>query len=495
VTAVACLPEPVPPIGRPAWWLRQAMSSGELGVREVVEAHLERLAAVEPWLNAAAAVPADAALAEADRLQATLTAGADPGPLFGVPFSVKDVIATAGVETSCGSATLRGNVPTADAVAVRRLREAGAILVAKSNCPEFAFGVTTDNLLHGVTRSPWGLHSPGGSSGGEAALVAAAASAFGLGTDYGGSLRWPAQCCGILALRPGLDTVDGTGQLPEAGGRLDGNAGPAGRASVQRTFQVVGPLARSVRDLALLLGVLSDRRLELPGRVRDLRIGWLDEDPEQHVASDVQAAVRETAGSLAAYGLAVQRTPDVLVGLHGAFNALRATDPLADLRAAVAGRAAPLGRFVRDILDAARPPVDEEPLWRGLLQLRDRVLAQLDRTPVLLLPVAPAPACDLEGNAEVDGGRETGFGLMAQCRAVSALGFPALSIPVGSDRQGLPISVQVVAAPGREDLVLRFGLLIEELRGGWRPPPWLPPQSIQESAALPRNAEETRCLT
>ncbi|MDX6254207.1 MAG: amidase [Frankiales bacterium] len=495
MTAVACVPAPLPPVGRPAWWLREAMSSGRLGVREVVQAHLDRLAAVDPWLNAAAAVPADAALAEADRLQAELAAGAAPGPLFGLPFSVKDIIATAGVETSCGSAALRGNVPSTDAVAVRRLRAAGAILVAKSNCPEFAFGVTTDNLVSGVTRSPWGLHSPGGSSGGEAALVASGASAFGVGTDYGGSLRWPAQCCGILALRPGLGTVDGTGQLPEADGRVDGNAGPPGRTSVQRTFQVVGPLARNARDLALLLAVLSDRRVELPGPVRDLRIGWLDEDPDQHVGSDVQSAVRETAAALGAYGLAVQRTPGVLDGLHDAFNALRATDPMADLRAAVADRAGLLSPFVRGVLEAGASPEDQKPLWQRLLRLRARALAQLADTPVLLLPVAPASACDLEGNAEVDGERVAGFALMAQCRSVSALGFPALSIPVGSDRHGLPISVQVVAAPGREDLVLQVGLLMEELRGGWQPPPWLPPPVDDESAAVPETAEETRCLT
>jgi amidase len=191
----------------------------------------------------------------------------------------------------------------------------------------------------------------------------------------------------------------------------------------------------------------------------------------------------------------VQRTPGVLGGLHDAFNALRATDPMADLRAAVADRAGLLSPFVRSVLEAGASPEDQKPLWQRLLRLRARALAQLADTPVLLLPVAPAPACDLEGNAEVDGERVAGFALMAQCRSVSALGFPALSIPVGSDRHGLPISVQVVAAPAREDLVLQVGLLIEELRGGWQPPPWLPPPADDESAAVPETAEETRCLT
>jgi amidase len=473
VGAAARLTAPRAPAGRPAWWLREAMASGNLPVRAVVEAHLDRLSAVEPWLNATVAVPAEAACAEADRLQAALDAGVPPGPLFGLPFSVKDVIATAGVETCCGSATLAGNVPDTDAVAVARLRAAGAILIAKSNTPEFAFGVTTDNLVQGTTRSPWGDHSPGGSSGGEAALVAAGASAFGIGTDYGGSLRWPAQSCGVLALRPGLGSVDGTGQLPEAGGRVDGNPGAASTLSVQRSFQVVGPLARSVRDLELLMRVLSGRPTVALSPVRELRIGWLEEDPGQHVAPDVQAVIRDAAAALAEYGFDVQRVPGALDGLHDVFNALRATDPMTDLRAAVGGRAGLLGPFVHSVLDAPPAGGEAEPLWRRLRLLRNRTLDQLGRTPVLLLPVAPVAACDLDGVAEVDGRQVDGFALMAQCRAVSALGFPALSIPVGSDRNGLPVSVQVVAGPGREDLVLQVGRLLEELWGGWQPPPWL----------------------
>src|SRR4051794_8137530 len=192
------LTAPRAPVGWPAWRLRDAISAGQLRVVDVVQAHLDRLAEVQPTLTAAVEVRREAALAEAARAQARLDAGEPAGPLCGVPFTVKDVIATAGTPTRCGSAAFVDNVPAVDAVAVRRLRAAGAILIAKTNCPEFAFGVTTDNQVYGVTTNPWGAHSPGGSSGGEAALVASGASPLGLGTDYGGSLRWPAQCCGVL---------------------------------------------------------------------------------------------------------------------------------------------------------------------------------------------------------------------------------------------------------------------------------------------------------
>lgn len=460
-------------MGRPAWWLRDEMAAGRLPVRQVLEAHLDRLYEVEPWLSATVTINGDRALAEADRLQRDLADGMAPGPLFGVPFTVKDVIATAGVETTCGSQAFAGNVPLVDAVAVRRLRAAGGILLAKSNCPEFAFGVTTDSPLRASTRSPWGEHSPGGSSGGEAALVAAGASALGLGGDYGGSLRWPAQCCGVLALRPGIGSVDGTGQLPELGGRLDGGAdGPSD--SVQRHFQVVGPLARSVRDLDISYQVLSGQPVSGAVGLVGLRVGWLDDDPGQPVDREVSAVVRAAVGRLAERGILTEPVPDALAGLHEAFNALRATDPMTDLRAALDGRGGAVGPVARSILDTKPSSDDAESLWSALAALRERVRQQLGRTAVLVLPVAPAASCDLEGRASVNGQAVSGFALMAQCRAVSALGLPVLSIPIGLDAGGLPVSVQVVAGPGREDLVLHVGALLEQLGGGLQSPPWLP---------------------
>jgi amidase len=480
--ASAVLEAPRAPVGWPAWRLREAIVAGELGALEVVRAHLDRLAEVEPWLNAAAFIRRDAALAEAAALEARLQHGAPPGPLCGVPVTVKDILATAGTPTRCGSLAFAENVPSADAVAVARLRAAGAIVIAKTNCPEFAFGVSTESEAQGVTRSPWGEHSPGGSSGGEAALVAAGASALGIGTDYGGSLRWPAQCCGVLALRPTRGAIAATGQLPEAGGRLDGRAGSAAPDSVQRQFQVAGPIARSVRDLAIAMATLggSDPAAARPqqtagcsGGLRELRVGWVDREDSQRVSAHARAAVQAAAAALAADEIDVEQAPGSLDGLHVAFNALRDTDPLADLIAAIGTRRHLLGPAAARTLAAA--PVsgaDPQPLQMKILELRARVLVQLERTPVLLAPVAPTAACRLDGTALVDGELLAGFALMAQCRAVSALGLPALSIPVARDPRGLPLSVQVIAGPGREDLALAVGGRLERLLGGWVQPPW-----------------------
>lgn len=473
---VARVRAPTAPAGWPAWRLRDAIVAREIAAEEVMRAHLDRLDEVSLALNAVARDRRAEALREARALDRLLASGAEPGALCGVPITVKDVIATAGTETSCGSAAFAGNIPAADAVAVARLRAAGAIVIAKSNCPEFGFGITTENAVHGITRNPWGAHSPGGSSGGEAALIAAGASALGFGTDYGGSVRWPAQCCGVLALRPGVGSVDPVGQLPEAGGRMDGRSGPAGPVpNVQRMFQVIGPIARSVRDLALAFSVIAGRELGRGSSWHQERVGWVSADDTVTVGADAEAAVRLAADALAGAGIAVEAASGSLDGLHAAFNALRDTDPLDDHRAAVGPRQALLGAGAAALLAAA--PVsaaDQGPLRERIDQLRGRVLAQLERTPVLIAPVAPVAACELDGTALVEGVRRSGFELMAQCRAVSALGFPALSIPVGRDRRGLPLSVQVVAGPGSEELVLAVGLRLEQLLGGAQQPPWLP---------------------
>jgi amidase len=471
----ATLDAPRAPVGWPAWRLRDAIVAGELGVREVVEAHLERLEEVEPWLHATAFVRREQAVREAGELEARLARGERPGPLWGVPATVKDIIATAGTPTECGSAAFAGNIPAVDAVAVGRLRAAGAIVIAKTRCPEFAFGMTTPG-----TRNPWGPHSPGGSSGGEAALLAAGASALGIGTDYGGSLRWPAQCCGVLALRPGLGAVDGTGQLPERGGALDGRPGTPGPGSVQRRFQVVGPIARGVRDLAIALATIGGRGLPAAGLAGGdsgglewPRVGWLLGEDSQRVGADAQGAVRAAAAALAGAGLSVEEAPGCLDGLHVAFNELRDTDRLLDLIAAVGTRRDRLGPAAAHSLAAA--PIsgaDPQPLREKIDELCDGVRVALGRTPVLIAPVAPAAACRLDGSELVDGELLAGFALMAQCRAVSALGLPALSIPVARDRRGLPLSVQVIAGPGREDLVLAVGGRLERLLGGWIQPPW-----------------------
>lgn len=493
--AQARLAPPSGPAGLPAWRLREMAATGEATAAQIVGAHLERIAEVDPALRATVTVASDAALAEAAQRDRALAAGAVPGPLWGVPFSVKDVIAVAGLPVTLGSRRFAGHVARYDAVAVARLRAAGAVPIAKTNCPEFAFGVTTSSPLRGDTSSPWGGHSPGGSSGGEAALVSARAVAFGIGTDYGGSVRWPAQCCGILGLRPAVGSVDGTGQLPEHRGRMDGGPGDggpgngghggAGADSVQRRFQVVGPLARSARDLALVWSVIADRPLPSSEPEAALRVpmSWVAAEDSQAVSDEVASVLAGQVARLRDRGVAIVAIDGLLDGLHAAFNQLRATDSLQDLRAAVGDGVDQLGEEARRVLDRAPScDVDSQAIQDRIAQLTARVEVQLRATPLILFPVAPVAACAMDGTADVGGELLAGFALMAQCRAVTALGLSSLSIPAGVTGGDLPVSVQIVCARGREDLLFAAAGLIEATGSGTPTPPWLDPIPHQSSS-------------
>jgi len=240
-------------VGCSAVALARLIRAREASSTEVVEAHLQRIERANPELNAIVTLRAEQALDEAGRIDRTL--GEAPGlPLDGVPFTVKDLIATAGMRTTAGTPFLERFVPRLDATAVARLRTAGAILIGKTNCPEWGMFGYTRNSLFGETRNPVGPVTPGGSSGGEAAAIAARCSPLGLGTDFGGSVRWPAHCTGIFALRPTAGRVPCTGQLPAPS--LQEPLLP-NEVTLQGRVQVVGPLARSVDDLELALRLIA----------------------------------------------------------------------------------------------------------------------------------------------------------------------------------------------------------------------------------------------
>ena len=215
--------------------LAELIANRELSPVEVVQAHLDRIAAVNPKVNAIVTL-ADNALDTAEKAEAAVKSGAKLGPLHGVPFTVKDSLDTEGVLTQRGSPIFKGHVPDADATAVARVKAAGGILIAKTNLPEFAYSVETDNLLTGRTNNPWNLeYTPGGSSGGESAAIAAGMSPLGLGSDVSISARGPAANTGIVGLKATHGRVPATGHWPR----------------VPRRFWHVGPMARSVRDVAL----------------------------------------------------------------------------------------------------------------------------------------------------------------------------------------------------------------------------------------------------
>jgi len=445
----------------------------EASAREVVEAHLARIDAVNGELNAIVTLRAEEALAEADRIDRGDTSNL---PLAGVPFTVKDLIATGGVRTTAGTPALADWVPKLDATAVARLRAAGAILLGKTNCPEWGMFTYTRNSLFGETRNPAGPVTVGGSSGGEAAAIASGCSALGLGTDFGGSVRWPAHCTGILALRPTAGRVPRTGQLPTPS--LDEPLIP-NQITLQGRVQVIGPLARSVDDLEQVLTVIAGADgldpfavpapLGTNGDVPAVAV-W-DGPATPAVRDDVVATVREAAGRLEKAGVRMtEQEPSMLERAVTLYSELRDTDRLQDLRRLLRGREDQVGQDVRDAVAAAEeadrrdPNPDRDLLWEERDRLRAEALAFLDEVPVLIMAVATVPPYPLDQPVFVAGREQTQWDVLAPSRLISLLGFPAASVPFGSSAEGLPIGVQVVGRPFREDQVLATARLLMEVR-------------------------------
>jgi amidase len=374
--------------------------------------------------------PIAAALAriEADRTGAVVTVCRDAartkpasrGPLAGVPFTVKDVLATKGVPSQAGSRALAGHVPEDDAPAVARLRGAGAVMVGKTNCSELALTPWTGNPLFGETRHPFAPgRSPGGSSGGCAAAIAAGLVPLGLGTDYGGSLRLPAAACGIVALRPSPGRISAAGQLP-----------PAPPQSPRAAFSIVGPLARDIMHLHAALGVLDPSRampLPPPDALAPVAIGAGD------------PLVRAAAEAL---GCLTGEPPPFLAAAERCFTALRDLDTYDDLRP-LADR---LGPGLQELIDRAPRTFDgtaHRRLAHEAERLRRRADEFLSAHKLLILPVT-------RGELPPPAGAPVPFEDLGPSRAISLLGLPAVAAG----------GVQIVARRGRDEEALATAALL-----------------------------------
>lgn len=453
--------------GRAASEIAGLVRRGVTTATDVVSQHLDRVNALNPELNAFTAVAAEQARAAARAVDDALARGEEVGPLAGVPFSVKDVIAVAGLALEGGSPVLAGNRALRDATAIARLRAAGAICLGKTNAPEFALSTRTWSPTHGYTINPISPErrlSPGGSSGGESAAVASGMSAFGMGTDFGGSVRWPAHCTGIASLRPGLGRIPADGQLP---GRVPGAHPELDPASAQGQLQAIGPMARSIADVRLLAETLLGEPLGMPDP-SGLRVGWCDGEGTVPVDARIRAAVEQAASSLTGHVAEVTPgRPDVLPQVDPLYGELRATDQQDGLRALA--EPDEFGPGVRGLLAGVRPASGDhvEALWGRVRQLREAFLAQLPD--VLIMPVASIAAPPAEAwDVDVGGTRLDGWQIVAACRAVTLLGLPAAVATVGALPDGRPLGVQVVARPGREDVALAVAELLERrvaLRG------------------------------
>ncbi len=453
----------------PATVLAERIRRRRLSPVDLVDAVLARIEALQPTLNAFVTVTREEARGAALEADAALRRGDAVGPLHGVPFSVKDLVATAGVRTTFGSRLYERFVPTEDGVSVRRLAAAGAILVGKTTTPEFGHKAVTDAPLFGITRNPWDpTRTPGGSSGGAGVAVAAGMGPLGVGTDGGGSIRIPAACCGIVGLKATLGTVP-HGQPPDLFG----------------TVSYVGPMTRTVGDAALMLAVMAGPddadphslgrapddyvRAAVPGRLEGLRVAWMPTVGNRAVDREVKALCERAVRRLEGAGAHVEPAEVDFTPCEAIFLTL--------------SRATNFGRFGdrlpewRDRLDASL--VDSIEKGRGLTaaDLARAIFARSDlyrqvqglfrrydllATPTLSAPPPPAGRSALEP-IEVEGRPAGSFrgAWYPYTVPFNQTGHPAISVPAGFTAAGLPVGLHLVGPWHHEARLLGAAALLE----------------------------------
>lgn len=451
--------------------IARAIRDKRVSAVEVVEAHLSRIDAVNPSLNAVVQLVPDRALAEARDADAALARGQSVGPLHGVPMTVKDSHDTEGIISTAGTTGRRSFVPDRDATAVARMRAAGAIVLGKTNTPELTLSFETDNLVYGRTNNPYDLsRTPGGSSGGAAAIIAAGGSSLDLGTDTGGSVRVPAAFCGIAGLKPTAGRVPRTGHI----------VGPTTGALDSLT--VIGPLARYVEDLALTLPIIAgpdwtDPHIApVPFRdpsdvdVAGLRVAYYAENGVMSPTSEVRATVQRTADALASAGVSmVEDRPDALG--RAPETHLLAADGGAAVRRMLANAGTTehhsgVDRFVSGVDPI--PVAEYTALLEETDAFRSQMLGFMEGYDAILCPVRPFEALP-HGQSRKRGFSE-GNGYTS---VFNTTGWPVAVVRAGASSEGLPIGVQLVARPWREDVSLALARIVESALGGWRKPPLL----------------------
>jgi aspartyl-tRNA(Asn)/glutamyl-tRNA(Gln) amidotransferase subunit A len=456
--------------------LADLIATKQVSSREVVQAHLDRIAEINPKINAIVTLLADDALRSADAADAAVASGVELGPLHGVPVTVKDSIDTAGVLTQGGTKLFAGRVPDADGTTVARFKAAGGILLAKTNLPEFSAWSETDNLVTGRTNNPWNLdRTPGGSSGGESAAIAAGMSPIGIGSDVAISLRGPAAFTGIAALKATHGRIPFTGHI----------------APMTSAWFHVGPMARTVRDIALGYSLLSgpdgadgyavyakdidSASTRIAGQT--IRVGWVSDDAFGPVDPEITAAVADAAARLADLGCHVER-------IDAPF--LRETDALtADMtffysqlaphvKALAAGREDELFSTGSGIVALEDPTFAQLHAARATQEaLRSAFVSYFRDYDVLLCPVTPMTAPP-HGKQElvIDGVTVPWLHVMDITSFFNLTGLPALSVPYGFSSENLPIGIQLVSQWFDESTILRLGALLERKGGlGDRRPP------------------------
>jgi len=457
--------------------LAEQVRRRNISPREAVEAHLRRIEKLNPALNAFISLRAEQALDEAQAAEAAVGRKQPLGPLHGVPISIKSSIDVAGLLCETGSRLRAGHTPSADAPLVARLRAAGAIVLGNTNVPELLMAYHTENSTFGRTNSPWDpSRTPGGSSGGEAAAIAACCAAAGVGSDGGGSIRVPAHFSGICGLKPTPGRIPSTGHYPPNGGPF--------------TFLgVVGPMARTVGDLALLLEVMAGPDIGDPSAApvpfqrlndqdaRRLTVGWFEDDGRTPVTPETRVAVRAAAGALTSAGFSVRSfRPDGLEKARQLWEIFFCRGAAMVLAPVLQGAEWELP-ILKEFKKTAGPlaPLTAESLlnaWMARDALVVEMLKQMESVPILLCPVCSVPAFRHDEREWVVEGKKVSYlDAMTYTQWFNLLGFPGVVVPVGRSPEGLPLGVQVVGRPFAEAEVLAVAAWIERECGGWREPP------------------------
>ena len=446
--------------------IARAVREGERSAREVTEQCLARIARLQPELNAFVTVCADEARAQAEALDRARRDGAKAGPLAGVPVSVKDILNTAGVRTTWGSRLMERNVPAADAVAVKRLKDAGAVIIGKTATPEFAYKLLTDSPVSGITRNPWNRSlTPGGSSGGSAVAVAAGLGPLSLATDAGASTRLPAACCGIVGLKPTLGRVPHN-QVPDAFNNI----------------VHLGVMARTVDDAALMLDCIAGAHPSDPysllqeekqaRHIGGMKIEWRPLLGNTELDDEVRAQCEQALGALAARGARIATVEERVENAEPAWRVLQQSNwaarfhkNLADVEAqiepAFAAGIRAGGRYSGQELLAAT--VKRTEFFRAVQGWFGR--CDLVATPTMARP-------PLEVSHGVDrpitiNGRQAGdmrAAWIPYLNLFDLTGHPAISIPAGFTAAGLPVGLQLVARWHAEEDLFSAARVIESTR-------------------------------
>jgi Asp-tRNA(Asn)/Glu-tRNA(Gln) amidotransferase A subunit family amidase len=467
---------------QPAVDLLAMLAANKLSALELAEQHIARIEQLNPSLNALIDFDPDRIRQQARALDLSTT---PRGLLHGLPLTIKASISVANHRCETGSLFNKDHRPTEDAETVKRLRHAGALILGTTNCPEFLMAYETDNLLYGRTANPWDLtRTAGGSSGGEAAAIAAGLSAGGLGSDGGGSVRTPAHFTGICALKPTPGRIPGAGHLPSCTGPF-------------ALLGTIGPMARTMADVTLLFrvlcGALDTDPIAAPvpfqalphEELKRTRIGYFEDDG--HVTSETRQAVLDAAHALRRHGFHVEAfRPKSLERVRKLWYTLFVRCGAMLLEPLASAQPSSISPTFRNFLDIAHsdPPLTAEQVlaaWSEIDILRAHLLEEMRDFPILLSPVCSIPAFhhgerhwsihNHESQPSPSAQDLDYLDAMRFTQWFNLLGSPAAVVPVGRSAEGLPIGVQLAGRPYADELVLGIATILEQDFGYIAPPP------------------------